>query len=112
MDGISLLPLIEGAARSRGASIAFQCPDSGDRGRESRLGSPDHALIGDRYKFLSYLDEERAGEDMLFDLVTDPGERHNLAGQLPDLAASMKSELVEWDLSCSRSDEGADYPVG
>ncbi len=112
LDGISLLPLVDGDMRRRGKRIAFQCPDGGERGMQSRLGSPDHALIGDRYKFLSHLDEDRIADDMLFDLAADPGERHNLVADLPELAASMKSELKEWDESCSLSDQGEDYPAG
>ncbi len=112
MDGIDLMPLIEGRMQRRGKRIAFQTPTGGDRGTASRLGSPDHALIGDRYKFLSYLDEERGAEDMLFDLAVDPGERHNLVDRLPEMAASMKGELSEWDASCSRSHEGRDYRTG
>ena len=112
VDGISLLPLIDGRMQKRGKHIAFQTPDRGERGMRRRLGSPDHALIGDRYKFLSYLDEERIGEDILFDLAVDPGERHNLVADLPDLAAAMKRELQAWDDSCSRSEQGADYRTG
>ena len=106
------MPLIEGSTETRGTRIGFQCPDGEDRGRESRLGSPDHALVGDRFKFLSYLDDERSADDMLFDLVTDPGERHNLVDSETELAASMKRELKDWDASCSRSDQGADYEIG
>ena len=109
VDGVSLLPLIDGAMERRGKAIAFQCPDRGEAGLGSRLGSPDHALIGDRYKFLSFLDEERVEHDMLFDLALDPGERHNLVAELPQRAASMKEELQEWDSSCGRSDRGEDY---
>ena len=112
LDGISLLLLIDGDMQKRGKRIAFQTPDGGVRGIHSRLGSPDHALIGDRYKFLSFLDEERIGDDMLFDLAVDPGEQHNLVTDLPELAASMKRELQEWDDSCSRSEKGADYRTG
>ena len=112
IDGVSLLPLIAGEMEDRGSPIAFQCPDSGERGLSARLGSPDHALIGDRYKLLSFLDEERSGADMLFDIALDPGERHNLVEELPELAAEMKQYLLDWDASCARSDAGADYPSG
>lgn len=112
LDGISLQPLMDGKMQHRGSNIAFQTPSGGERGMQSRLGSPDHALIGDRYKFLSYLDEGRAAEDMLFDLAVDPGERHNLVQELPDLAASMKRELETWNDSCERSEQGEDYPSG
>ena len=112
MDGTSLLPLIDGEMERRDKRIAFQCPDNNQQAVRSRLGSPDHALIGDRYKFLSYLDEKRADQDMLFDLAADPGERHNLVAELPDLAAEMRTELQDWDASCARSDAGDDYPFG
>ena len=112
VDGISLLPLINGDMQKRGKRIAFQTPDGAERGAQSRLGSPDHALIGDRYKFLSYLDEDRTGDDMLFDLAVDPGERHNLVSGRPELAASLKAELEAWDDSCLRSEQGVDYRTG
>ena len=112
MDGTSLLALIDGDMERRDKRIAFQCPDNNERAVLSRFGSPDHALIGDRYKFLSYLDEERADQDMLFDLAADPGERHNLVAELPDVAAEMRTELQDWDVSCARSDAGDDYPSG
>ena len=96
----------------RGSRLGFQCPDGAEQGVASRLGSPDHALIGDRYKFLSYLDAERADDDMLFDIAVDPGERHNLAGEMPELAAAMRTELEQWDASCARSADGADYSDG
>ena len=112
VDAISLLALVDGRIRQRGKRIAFQTPDRDERGKQSRPGSPDHALIGDHYKFLAYLDPARIGEDMLFDLAVDPGERHNLVAELPGLAASMNSELMEWDVSCSRSERGEDYGTG
>ncbi|MDE0262400.1 MAG: sulfatase-like hydrolase/transferase [Bryobacterales bacterium] len=112
IDGVSLLPLIDGDMEQRGRPIAFQCPDGGEGGQSARLGSPDHALIGDRYKLLSFLDDERSGEDMLFDIALDPGERHDLAGELPEVATQMKQYLLDWDASCARSDEGADYSSG
>ena len=72
----------------------------------------DHALIGNRYKFLSYLDETRSGEDMLFDIAIDPGERRNLVEARPEVARSMKETLKAWDESCARSDRGEDYQSG
>ena len=110
VDGVNLLPLIDSAMESRPKRIAFQCPDGGERSVLSRLGSPDHALIGNRYKFLSYLDDARDDEDMLFDLAADPGERHNLVEDLPEVVAEMKAELRAWDASCARSAAGEDYP--
>ena len=111
-DGVNLMPLIEGEMSARPRPIAFQTPDNDERGKASRLGSPDHALIGNRYKFLSYLDDARGGEDMLFDIAIDPGERRNLVEARPEVARSMKETLKAWDESCARSDQGEDYPSG
>ena len=103
IDGINLMPLIEGMMKERPQPIAFQTPDGGEQGKSQRLGSPDHALIGNRYKFLSYLDDARSSEDMLFDVVIDRGERDNLVAARPELARSMKETLKTWDASCERS---------
>ena len=93
----------------RPGPIAFQTTDGDERTQAARLGSPPLALIGNRYKFLSYLDPKRDAEDMLFDLAIDPGERYNLVEDKPDLARSMKARLVKWRDSCGRSDAGEDY---
>ncbi len=90
----------------------MQTPGNDDRSKAQRLGSPDHALIGNRYKFLSYLNEMRSGEDMLFDIAIDPGERRNLVEARPEVARSMKETLKAWDESCARSDRGEDYQSG
>lgn len=108
-DGVDLMPLVEGRAKARGRAIGFQTPGADARAAAARLGSPNHAWIGDRYKLLSYLEEGRESEDLLFDLTVDPGERYNLAGERPELVARLRKELAEWDASCSRSEGGADY---
>ncbi len=111
-DGVDLMPLIEGTMTRRGKRIGFQTPRGGANQTAARLGSPDHALIGDRYKFLSYLGADDIEDDMLFDLSTDPGERHDLVEVVPELAAEMRAELEAWDKSCSQSAAGADYGEG
>jgi arylsulfatase A-like enzyme len=105
-DGVNLVPLIEGTMTTRPKPIGFQTPGGVD-GEPARLGSPDHSLIDNRYKLLSYLDGQR--QDMLFDITVDPGERYNLIEELPEVAKSMRAALKEWDASCARSDAGADY---
>ncbi len=106
-DGVNLVPLIDGTMTRRPKPIGFQTPGGVDQ-ESARLGSPDHSLIDNRYKLLSYLDGQR--EDMLFDITVDPGERYNLIDELPEVAKAMRATLAEWDASCARSDAGADYP--
>lgn len=38
------------------------------------------------------------GDDqLLFDLETDAGERHDLAGQRPDLVLKLRALLADWE---------------
>ena len=46
----------------------------------------------------------------LFNVVGDPGERHDLSAQRPDLVARMRQQLADWDATVDRSITGADYP--
>lgn len=105
-DGVNLMPLIEGGATARPRPIGLQTT-GGAASEAARLGSPDHALIDNRYKLLSYLDGQR--QDMLYDITLDPGERYNLVEKLPETAKAMRAELAAWDASCARSNAGADY---
>jgi arylsulfatase A-like enzyme len=46
------------------------------------------------------------GQDMLFDMRADPGERHNLSEQLPDQALQMRKRLEQFLLTLTRADYG------
>ena len=58
-----------------------------------------------RYKLV------RAGNEdpELYDLLADPRERQDLAGEQPERVASMLAELEQWQRSVERSLAGADY---
>ena len=109
VDGVNLLPLIEGRVKERPRPIGFQTPGADAQAVERRLGSPNHALIDNRYKLLSFVDEARDAEDLLYDITIDPGERYNLAAEQPEILARMKRTLGEWKESCARSERGDDY---
>jgi arylsulfatase len=109
VDGVSLMPLIEGRMKERPRPIGFETTDGAERGAANRLGSPNLTLIDNRYKFLSYLDDERRDQDMLFDLAADPGERFNITTEQPQMARTMKQTLTDWRASCRKSDNGEDY---
>ena len=104
IDGVSLLPLLEGRAKERPKPIGFETSDEG--GVKGRHGSPKLALIDNRYKLLSDLDDK---PDMLFDLTTDQSERHDIADSRPDIVAKMKPVLHDFHKSCKNSDAGNDY---
>ena len=105
MDGVSLLPLLDGEMKSRPKPIAFE---SGGQ----------LALVDNRYKLIHANDgkqqKKNRAEDgklnlMLFDLVTDPAEKTDVSDQHPDLVRRMTANLLEWRKSCERSRAGEDY---
>ena len=108
LDGVSLLPLIEGKMAERPRPIAFE-------------SAGQLALVDNRYKLVHVRqrkrtdkkkDERPGGEPpfMLFDLVADPSETNDLAAQEPQIVDRMKTILLEWRASCKRSLAGDDYP--
>jgi arylsulfatase A-like enzyme len=108
LDGVSLVPLLEGRMSERPAPIPFET--LGGTGTNASRGSPRMALVDNRYKLLT--DMEGPGDrDLLFDLTRDPGETTDLAAQNPDVVRSMKQKLEEFRESCRRSLSGKDYAV-
>ena len=102
IDGVSLLPLIEGKMTERPRPIGFQ-------------SSGQKSLVDNRYKLISVrsrvkgMSSTSGGPFMLFDLVADPGESNDLATEKPEIVEAMSKVLAQWCRSCSRSTEGADY---
>lgn len=129
LDGISLLPLIDGTMQQRPKPIAFwHAPGEFRADNEPYLdraaltgwwrtfrnvrhpqprteGFSGHAaLIDGRFK-LHHV--ERRYE--LYDVVTDPSESKNLAEQHPHVVADMKATLQAWQKSVEQSLAGDDY---
>jgi arylsulfatase A-like enzyme len=93
VDGVSLLPLINGKMARRPMPIGFE---SG-----SQL-----SLMDNRYKIYS---SDKGKTYMLFDLIEDPGEIKDLAVEKPQILKSMKTMLIKWRKSCQDSLAGKDY---
>ena len=93
VDGVSLLPLIEGEMTERSMPIGF----------ESRN---QVSLTANRYKIYS---NNKGKTYMLFDLLEDPGEIKDLAEEKPQTLQSMEAELAKWRKSCKDSLAGEDY---
>ena len=67
-----------------------------------RIDRPDRnqrAVRLGRYKYLQILAPTRrpGGEEYLFDVVTDPSERRDLADQEPAKLAELKAALANWE---------------
>jgi arylsulfatase A-like enzyme len=90
VDGVSLLPLIEGRMDQRLAPIGFQ---SGNMA----------AWTGQRYKLV--LSGKNARPE-LYDLPADPAESRDLAAEHPDIVAPMLEALRQWQKSCRDSAAG------
>ena len=106
IDGVSLLPVLEGADPPRGRHIGFEFAGQA-------------ALVEDRFKLVVIPEELKVGKDRLppqaeagtylFDLVADPAESTDLAEQHPGKVRSMIEDLQRWSDSCRRSARGEDY---
>ncbi len=89
MEGRSLWKLLTGEGQEGGYEqvISLQCS-----------WQAKWSLRTDRYKFILAREPDLYGTPMreLYDLVTDPGEEHNIAEEQPDIATRMEAELEGW----------------
>lgn len=93
VDGISLMPLVRGEMQTRPSPICFE-------------SKKQIALIDNRFKLISSDDGKSF---MLFDLVSDPGEAHDLAATRPRLVREYEAAITKWRISCTASRAGKDY---
>jgi arylsulfatase A-like enzyme len=107
IDGMSLLPIIEGEMKARSRPIGFQ---SGNQA----------VLIDDRYKLVRIgANTRRQGgkkkqaanksQVMLFDIITDPAESKDIANEHANIVSAMTVQLDAWQQSCRRSLSASDY---
>jgi uncharacterized sulfatase len=97
LDGEDLLPTLLGkSSESRKTPLFFRRPP--DRpGNDPRWGmgdAPDLAVRHEKWKFLINYDESSS---QLYDILADPSESKNLAGDFPEVAARLKSALFQWN---------------
>jgi arylsulfatase A-like enzyme len=98
-EGISLLPLMRAdAAAAKGRALfAHLLREKAGRHGEGYL--LEAVVLQDD----KYLVDSR-GEEKLFDLGSDPGERENLVEQDPERARSMRERLRGFQRSCQKYD--------
>jgi arylsulfatase A-like enzyme len=100
LDGISLMPLLDGQMKERPSPIGFwQC----NGGLSSNNGFS--AWNDNRYKLVKLA----ANKYELYDLTADPSEKTDLAVKCPEILNRMKAELETWQQSVLRSCRGEDY---
>ena len=100
LDGISLLPLLDGQMKARPSPIGFwQC-----LGGMSTNSGPS-AWNDNRYKLV----KPAPNKYELYDLTVDRSEETDLAATHPEIVNRMKAELENWQQSVLRSCRGEDY---
>ena len=112
LDGISLLPLIDGQMKARPQPMGFwqyssetEDEDSPDKKSISTNSGPS-AWNDNQYKLVKI----PPGKWELFDLTTDRSEKNDIGAKQPQVLERMKAELEAWQLSVIRSFRGEDYP--
>jgi len=106
LDGIDVMPILDGPGDTRPEPIAFQAPNKRKDNVWAEEGSLQLALIDNQYKLLSF---DGGKKYQLFDLVEDKGETKDISAQKPERVKKMKQILDKWQQSCADSAAGKDY---
>ncbi len=95
VDGVSLVPLLQGKTIARGP-LFWHYPHYGNQG-----GAPGGAVRDGDWKLIEWYE----GTSELFNLRDDLGEQHDLAAENPAKLKALQDELAEW-----RAEVGALMP--
>jgi len=87
-DGVSLMPLFEGADSLQRDAIFWHYPHYGNQG-----GTPGCSMRQGPWKLIEFFEDNHLE---LYHLEEDPGESRNLAEEKPDRARKMHQRLQEW----------------
>ena len=97
LDGIDLAPILTGQSPPIDRTFYWLSPSA---------GNPDKAIRFGRWKYIS---QSALFPGFLFDLQTDPGERHDLASERPDLIEKLRKMHRDWQYSV-RTPEAVSAP--
>ncbi|MHC5184022.1 MAG: sulfatase-like hydrolase/transferase [Planctomycetota bacterium] len=104
IDGENILDIVKGRRTKRQKSIPF-------RFRES-IAAPGLSLLKGQYRYYTNFVTDQSEGDMLYNFFDNRGEDKNMIEELPEMAAAMRKEALEFLRSCKNSYEGNDYPAG
>ena len=93
VDGISLLPLLNGTMSTRPGYMGWQIKDKA-------------SIANQQYKLIT----TKGTNHELYDLIADKYEKTNIAAQNPDVVDTLEKVLKDFITSCENSNSGADYP--
>jgi arylsulfatase A-like enzyme len=112
LDGISILPLIEGKMENRPQPLGFASGHFAERGdRESGCEFSNVVWLDGPHMLQIYpVNRRREHASLrLFDIIADPMQEKDLAGEQSDKVRAMRKELDKWMASVKASFEGSDY---
>lgn len=97
LDGISLVPLLDGEIGTRRKPIPFR-----------HVGRA--AWIDNNMKLLTTSMQKNSFA--LYDLAVDSAEQNDLSQQRPETFSKMRQQLLQWSRGVDDSAAGKDYPTG
>jgi arylsulfatase A-like enzyme len=102
-DGVSLVPLLKGAATLGRPAIFWHYPHYGNQG-----GSPGGAVRAGDYKLIEFYEDNHLE---LYNLKDDISEKNNLAEKMPDKADELHRMLKAWrvDVDATMPTPNPDY---
>ncbi len=113
LDGISLVPLLEGKLAERSKPLGFMM--RANSGKKGRLEDVDFVKdtqavwIDGKYRLVVHPTDGR--EATLYDIHADPAFTTNLAYQHPEIVLKMRAALDSWRQSVRDGFDGKDYPT-
>ena len=102
LDGISILPLMDGVMKKRPKPMGFVSPDL-DKANKGRLACNESVWLDGNYMLIA------EGEIQLHDIYLDPAHKNNLAASHPEVVAQMTLAMKQWQESVQDSFAGKDY---
>lgn len=124
LDGISLLPLLDGKLTERPRGMGFLLRSQSEEQRTRGKGKPNGGLgetdfvkqtrgvwIDGKYRLVVTPGDNAAEPKVeLFDIYADPAHKTNLAAEHADVVAQMRKDLDAWRTSVRASYDGQDFP--
>jgi len=98
VDGQSLVPLLRGGTLPASRPIFWHYPHYGNQG-----AFPGGAIRKGDFKLIEFFED---GHQELYNLRLDPGERHDLSGEQPDVRNELADMLHAW-----QRETGARFPT-
>ncbi len=100
IDGIDLMPVLNGEVKFREKELFFGY-------RRLISGIDGKSIIHGDYKLMK--EAKSGGRTRLYNISSDPYEKKDLAGKMPEKVKELAERLRKIDKSCQLSRDGADY---